>query len=72
MSGDGLGVLMARPDHYSRQQVVDVLRHAGWPDLAEEASRTLPDPVEVNHLEAWAIQHGVSYDIVQSRFGGSP
>ena len=34
MSGDGLGVLMARPDHYSRQHVVDVLRHAGgqtWP-----------------------------------------
>jgi hypothetical protein len=61
-----------RPEQSSRQHVVDVLRHAGWPDLADEASRTLPDPVDVTHLEAWAIHHGVSYDVLQSRFGGSP
>ena len=55
-------------DHY---RVTEVVRE-NLLGLAEEALRTLPDPVEVNHLEAWAIQHGVSYDIVQSRFGGSP
>jgi hypothetical protein len=60
------------PKQFSRQYVVDVLRHAGWPDLAEEASRTLPDPVDATQLEAWGIQHGVSYDDLQSRFGGSP
>jgi hypothetical protein len=56
---------------YSRQDVVDVLRHAGWSDLADEASRTLPDPVDVTKLEAWGIQHGVSYEDLKSRFGSS-
>ena len=59
-------------DQYSRQHVVDVLRHAGWSELADEASRTLPDPVDATKLEAWGIQHGISYDVLQSRFGGSP
>jgi hypothetical protein len=52
-----------------------VLRHGGWPELADEASRTLPDPVDVTRLEAWAMQHGISFEDVKSRFGsrgGSP
>jgi hypothetical protein len=64
-----------RPEQYSRQLVVDVLRHAGWPELADEASRALPDPVGVTHLEAWAMQHGFSFEDVKGRFGshgGSP
>jgi hypothetical protein len=65
-------VIAMRPEQFSRQHVVDILRHAGWPDLADEAARTLPDPVDAAHLEAWGIQHGISYDILQSRFGGSP
>jgi antitoxin component HigA of HigAB toxin-antitoxin module len=63
------------PEQYSRQQVVDVLRHAGWSDIADEASRTLPDPVNVTALEAWATQHGFSFEDLKSRFGsrgGSP
>jgi hypothetical protein len=60
------------PEQYSRQHVVDLLRHAGWPELADEASRALPDPVDITQLEAWAIQHGVSYDTLKSRFGSSP
>jgi hypothetical protein len=67
--GQGLVIAM---EQFSRQHVVDVLRHAGWSDLADEASRTLPDPVDAAHLEAWGIQHGISYDVLQSRFGGSP
>jgi hypothetical protein len=65
-------VIAMRPEQFSRQHVIDVLRHAGWSDLADEASRTLPDPVDAAHLEAWGIQHGISYDVLQSRFGGSP
>ena len=57
---------------YSRQHVVDVLRNAGWSDLADEASRVLPDPVDIDRLVAWGIQHGVSKDDLISRFGGSP
>jgi hypothetical protein len=63
-------VIVMGPEQYSRQDVVDVLRHAGWSDLADEASRTLPDPVDVTKLEAWGIQHGVSTEDLKSRFGG--
>jgi hypothetical protein len=59
-----------RPEQVSRQLVVDVLRHAGWPELADEASRTLPDPVDITKLEAWGMQHGVSVEDLKGRFGG--
>ena len=62
-------MIAMRPEQYSRQHVVDLLRHAGWPELADEASRTLPDPVDVTELEAWGMQHGVSYEDLKSRFG---
>jgi len=57
---------------YSRQHVVDLLRSAGWSDLADEATRVLPDPVDVDRLVAWGAQHGLSHDDLTSRFGGSP
>ena len=57
---------------YSRQDVVDILRHAGFSELADEASRVLPDPVDLDQLQAWAMQHGLSRDELISRFGGSP
>jgi hypothetical protein len=59
------------PEQYSRQHVVDLLRHAGWSDLADEASRTLPDPVDATQAEAWGMQHGVSFDDLTSRYGSS-
>ena len=62
-------MIVMRPEQYSRQHVVDLLRHAGWSDLADEASRTLPDPIDVTQLEAWAIQRGVSFEDLKSRFG---
>jgi hypothetical protein len=49
-----------------------MLRSAGWSDLADEASRVLPDPVDVDRLTAWGTQHGLSHDDLISRFGGSP
>jgi hypothetical protein len=61
-----------RPEQYSRQHVVDLMRHAGWSELADEASQTLPDPVDTTQLEEWAMQHGVSYNDLTSWFGGSP
>jgi hypothetical protein len=60
------------PEQFNRQHVADGLRRAGWPELADEASRTLPDPVDLTQLEAWGMQHGVSLDDLISRFGGSP
>ena len=62
-------MIVVGPEQYSKQQVVDLLRHAGWSDLADEASQNLPDPVDVTQLEAWGIQHGVSFEDLKSRFG---
>ena len=64
-------MIVMGPEQYSRQHVIDLLRHAGWSDLADEASRTLPDPVDVTQLEAWGIQHGISAEDLKSRFGSS-
>ena len=56
---------------YSRQWVVDLMLRLGFKELADEASRDLPDPVDVNRLEAWCTQHGLSYGYLISRMGGS-
>lgn len=57
---------------YSRQHVVNVMRRSGHADLAEEASRDLPDPVDLDRVMDWALQHGLSHDDLISQMGGSP
>jgi hypothetical protein len=57
---------------YSRQHVVDVLHTLRRPDLADEVSRDLPDPVDIDRLVAWMTQHGISRDEMVSQMGGSP
>ena len=59
-------------EHWSRQRVVDELNRMGYTELAVEASRDLPDPVNINRLEEWCMEHGLSTDDVISRMGGSP
>ncbi len=56
----------------TRQHVVDILRTARLPELAEEARRTLPDPVEYNHAARFLFQYGITKDDLISRMGGSP
>ena len=56
----------------SRQHVEDLLRIAGLPDVAEEAHRVLPDPVEYKHAEGFLFQYGITKDELMSREGGSP
>ena len=57
---------------YSRQHVVDVLHTLRRPDLADEVSRDLPDPVDIDRLVAWMTQHGISREEMVSQMGGSP
>jgi len=70
------GLVVAMP--YSRRDVVDLanvvelLRRCGFSQLADEASRDLPDPVDVGRFLAWSAQHGVSRDDLVSHMGGSP
>jgi hypothetical protein len=59
-------------EQYSRQYVVDQLNRMGYAEIAVAASRELPDPVDINRLEGWCMQHGLSRDDVISRMGGSP
>lgn len=56
----------------SRQHVVDILRVARMPEMAEEAARELPDPVEFAHAESFLAQYGITKDELISRAGGSP
>ena len=56
----------------TRQHVVDILRIAGLPELAGEADRVLPDPVEYNHAAPFLAQYGITKDELISRVGGSP
>jgi len=57
---------------YSRQHVIDLLNRLGYPQLADEASRVLPDPADINQLAAWLMKHGLTRDELISRMGGSP
>jgi hypothetical protein len=57
---------------YSKQQVVDMLRRWGYPQLADEALRDLPDPVDIDELRKWNLSHGVTRDDIISGMGGSP
>ena len=56
----------------TRQHMVDVLRRAGLPELAETARRELPDPVDSEQAAAWAVPYGVNMDDLINRMGGSP
>lgn len=56
----------------SRQDVVDFLRGLGYPDVADEAERDLPDPVELRRAQEFGERHGISRDELINRMGGSP
>jgi hypothetical protein len=57
---------------FSRQEVVDTLRKVGLPEVAEEAMRDLPDPVDSDDCAAWGARHGITRDALISLMGGSP
>jgi hypothetical protein len=56
----------------TRQHVVDVLRTARLPEIAEEAQRDLPDPVDSEQVEEWLVPYGINMGDLISRMGGSP
>jgi hypothetical protein len=56
----------------SRQWVVELLRHLGYSQEADEAMRVLPDPVDREELLEFGTRHGISRDELTSRMGGSP
>ena len=41
-------------------------------EMADEALRDLPDPVDREQVAAWAVTYGINVDELISRMGGSP
>ena len=48
------------------------LRKTGFPEVAEEALRVLPDPVEEDQIDVFLTRYGITQDELESRMGGSP
>jgi hypothetical protein len=57
---------------YSRQEIVAILQRTGYIELADEAERVLPDPIDLDQLLAFAQSHGVDRDTFINEMGGSP
>lgn len=57
---------------HRRHDVVNIMRRAGFAELADKALRELPDPVDVEEAVKWAGKHGISADTLISQMGGSP
>jgi len=55
-----------------KQEVVRMLWKAGLFEIADEAMRDLPDPVDLDHLRDWGAQRGITRDVLISQMGGSP
>ena len=55
----------------TRQQVVDVFRKAGLPEMADKALHDLPDPVDSEKVAAWAVPYGINMDELRNLMGGS-
>jgi hypothetical protein len=66
------GLVIAMEEQHSRQHVVDLLNRLRHTELAEEASRVLPDAVDADWLAEWLLQHGLTHDDFISQMGGSP
>ena len=65
-----MGAAIAVP--LTRHDVIDVLRKAGLPEMADDALRELPDPADQEQVAAWAVPYDIDMDELISRMGGSP
>ena len=57
--------------HYSREHFASTLRRTGFPEVADEALRVLPDPVEGDQIAAFLAPYGITLDELVSRMGGT-
>lgn len=58
--------------NYTKQHVVDMLRRAGFREAADAAATELPDSVDLDRLQEWAMKRGITRDVIISGMGGSP
>jgi hypothetical protein len=56
----------------TKQHIIDVLRTAGLPEVADDANRSLPDQVDLERAAEFLGRYGITKDELISRMGGSP
>jgi hypothetical protein len=56
----------------TKRHIVEVLRTAGLPQVADEANRSLPDEMTMERAEEFVGRYGITKDQLISRMGGSP
>jgi hypothetical protein len=54
---------------YSRQHIASTLRKTGFFEVADEALRVLPDPVDEDQIAAFLAPHAITMDELVSRMG---
>jgi hypothetical protein len=56
----------------TKRHIIEVLRTAGLPQVAEEANRSLPDEMDSERAAEFVGRYGITKDVLISRMGGSP
>ena len=56
---------------YSREHFALTLRRTGFPEVADEALRVLPDPVDADQIAAFLTPYGITLGEIVSRMGGT-
>jgi hypothetical protein len=54
---------------YSRQHFASTLRKTRFPEVADEALRVLPDPVDEDQIAAFLAPYAITMDELISRMG---
>jgi hypothetical protein len=58
--------------HFRRENFVRDLANWGYPKLADQAARELPESFDGVQAAAWCHKVGLSFTDLKSRMGGSP
>jgi predicted nucleic acid-binding OB-fold protein len=69
--GAGPGEKVVHMDR-SREEIVCVLRHCGFNDIAETAQAQLPEMVDDETAAQFLAANGLSISMLMDRMGGSP
>lgn len=56
----------------SREDVALILRRAGYRDVADAVTQSLPDPVDLDVVTRFLTPYGITYSVLTDRMGGSP
>jgi hypothetical protein len=58
---------------YSHAEAEQMLRRAGYPqDRIENVLRDVPDPIDPDRDDEAFLKHGLTFDALTDRMGGSP